>query len=73
MKLRFAAAVLALTVLAAPALAQRHADVVYMQQFKARQKLLADAAKTTPKPPVQQVAKAAEPASPRTADTAGSR
>ena len=73
MMLRCAAAVFAVAVLAEPASAVRHADVVYLQQFKARQKLLAEAAKDQQKPPVQVAAKAAEPAPPRPADDTASR
>ena len=56
MALRFAVAAAAIFALAAPAVATRHADVVYLQQFKARQKLLADAALAKLKAAPRQVA-----------------
>ncbi|WP_156255332.1 hypothetical protein [Sandarakinorhabdus oryzae] len=44
MRLSLITASVALLALSAPALAQRHADLVYLQQFNARHKLLAAAA-----------------------------
>ena len=56
MTLRVAAAALAVFALAGPVMATRHADVVYLQQFKARQKQLSDAAKAKSQAAGQQVA-----------------
>jgi hypothetical protein len=81
MALRFAVAALAVFALAAPAVATHHADVVYLQQFKARQKLLADAApaklQAVPRQVAAQDAGTVPPAAMRApvlaADGAGSR
>lgn len=77
MMLRFTIAAVAMLSLAGPAFATRHADVVYLQQFKARQKLLveagADAARAKPQAPKQDVAKAPVEAPARAADDAASR
>lgn len=73
MMLRFALATMAVLALAGPAVATRHADLVYQQQFKARQKLLADAGKSRPKAPKQELARAPAEAPGRTAEDAGSR
>lgn len=67
MTLRFAVAALAAFTLAAPAMATRHADVVYLQQLKARQKLLAQSG--APAKAKTETAKV-EPAKPAT-QTAG--
>ena len=63
MTFRVAAAALAVLALAAPVYATRHADLVYLQQFKARQKLLlADAAKAKPELAEKTATKADKPA-----------
>ena len=70
---RFVAAAVAVLALAAPAFATRHADLVYLQQVKARQKLLVAADKAKPKAPQQEVAKAPVETPARAADDASSR
>jgi hypothetical protein len=73
MRLSLITASVALLALSAPALAQRHADLVYLQQFKARQKLLADADANKQKqakqaPARQELATAPVPVPARTGD-----
>lgn len=76
MTFRFVAAAVAVLAVAAPAFATRHADVVYLQQLKARHKRLVEAAKAppmaTPKAPQQEVANAPVAAPARAADDASS-
>lgn len=70
MMLRIAAAAVAVLAIAAPAAATRHADVVYLQQLKAKQKLLAKAG--TPAKTETAKTEAAKPAA-QTAGDAASR
>lgn len=58
MTLKIAVAALAVFAVASPALAMRHADVVYLQMHKARQKLMVETAKTKTEARAQEVASA---------------
>ena len=76
MIIRIFIAALAALAVCGPAAAMRHADVVYFQQFKIRQLLLAEAARAKRDAAPQQVAAApaapAAPPAPPPADTTGS-